>query len=202
MSIAIREVLHFSVLSARPWIGRPAAACAFSMALLPALANAQRIVVRPGWNMFSPEQDVEIGRSVSANAERQLPMLNDTRVDAYLNRLGRRLAEKAQGVRYPYQFKAVNDKAINAFALPGGFLYVNRGLIEAADNEAQLAGVLGHEIGHVALRHGTNQASKAQVAQAPLAILGGVLGSGSVGSVLAAIPRHRPISCRPSRMTA
>jgi len=185
MSIAIREVLRFSVRRARRWIGRPAAACALSMALLPALANAQRTVVKPGWNMFSPEQDVEIGRSVSANAERQLPMLNDARVDAYLNRLGRRLAEKAQGVRYPYQFKAVNDKAINAFALPGGFLYVNRGLIEAADNEAQLAGVLGHEIGHVALRHGTNQASKAQVAQAPLAILGGVLGSGSVGSVLA-----------------
>ena len=82
MSIAIREVLHFSVLSARPWIGR-AAACALSMVLLPALANAQRTVVKPGWNMFSPEQDVEIGRSVSANAERQLPMLNDARVDAY-----------------------------------------------------------------------------------------------------------------------
>jgi beta-barrel assembly-enhancing protease len=184
MSIAIREVLHFSALSARPWIGR-AAACALSMVLLPALANAQRTVVKPGWNMFSPKQDVEIGRSVSANAERQLPMLNDARVDAYLNRLGRRLAEKAQGVRYPFQFKAVNDKAINAFALPGGFLYVNRDLIEAADNEAQLAGVLGHEIGHVALRHGTNQASKTQVAQAPLTILGGVLGSGSLGSVLA-----------------
>ena len=185
MSIAIREVLHFSVLSAQPWIGRQTATCALSMALLPALVSAQRTVVKPGWNMFSPEQDVEIGRSVSANAERQLPMLNDARLDAYLNRLGRRLAEKAQGVRYQYQFKAVNDKAINAFALPGGFLYVNRGLIEAADNEAQLAGVLGHEIGHVALRHGTNQASKAQVAQAPLTILGGVLGSGSVGSVLA-----------------
>src|SRR5262249_31347347 len=78
----------------------------------------------------------------------------------------------------------VNDKAINAFALPGGFVYVNRGAIEAADNEAQIAGVMAHEIGHVVLRHGTNQASKAYVAQAPLAILGGALGSRSIGGVL------------------
>ena len=81
----------------------------------------------------------------------------------------------------------MNEKAINAFALPGGFLYVNRGLIAAADSEAQLADVLGHEIGHVALRHGTNQTSKAQIAQAPPAILAGVLGSESVGSVLAQV---------------
>ncbi len=126
--------------------------------LVPAVL-AERTQLKPGWNIFSAQQDVEIGREVSKDAERQLPILNDRRVDSYLNKLGQRLAAKAPGERYPYQFKAVNDSSINAFALPGGFLYVNRGVIEAADNEAQLAGVMGHEIGHVALRHGTNQAS-------------------------------------------
>ena len=90
----------------------------------------------------------------------------------------------APGEKYPYQFKIVNDTAINAFALPGGFVYVNRGAIEAADNEAQIAGVMAHEIGHVVMRHGTNQVSKAYLAQAPLAVLGGALGNNSIGSVL------------------
>ncbi len=151
------------------------------------LAFAQRTRIKPGWNLFSPQQDVEVGRQVAQDAERQLPMLNDRKVDDYLNRLGRRLAQKAPGEKYPYQFKGVNDPSINAFALPGGFLYVNRGTIEAADDEAQLAGVIGHEIAHVALRHGTNQASKAYAAQAPLALLGGILGSNSIGGVLAQV---------------
>lgn len=151
------------------------------------LAFAERTRLKPGWNLFSPQQDVEVGRQVAQDAERQLPMMNDRKVDDYLNRLGRRLAQKAPGEKYPYQFKGVNDPSINAFALPGGFLFVNRGTIEAADNEAQLAGVIGHEIGHVALRHGTNQASKAYAAQAPLALLGGILGSNSIGGVLAQV---------------
>ena len=112
-------------------------------------------------------------------------MLNDSRVDSYLNNLGQRLAAHAPGEKYPYAFQTVNDRGINAFALPGGHVYINRGVIEAADNEAQLAGVMAHEISHVALRHGTNQASKASVAQMPLAILGGLLGSNSTGAALA-----------------
>ncbi len=150
-------------------------------------AFAQRTPLKPGWNLFSPQQDVELGKQVSADAEKTLSMLNNSRVDDYLNRLGKKLAAGAPGEKYPYQFKCVNDASINAFALPGGFLYVNRGTIEAADNEAELAGVIGHEIGHVVLRHGTNQASKQYVAQAPLAILGGILGSKSFGAVLAQI---------------
>jgi len=148
-------------------------------------AAAGRTVLKPGWNMFSAQQDVEVGQQVSRDAERQLPMLNDSRVDSYLNKLGQRLTAQAPGTKFPYTFKAVNDKAINAFALPGGPIYVNRGVIEAADNEAQLAGVLAHEASHVALRHGTNQASKASAAQMPLAILGGMLGSDSTGAILA-----------------
>ena len=136
--------------------------------------------------MFSPQQDVEMGQQVSRDAEQQVQMLNDTRVDNYLNNLGRTLARHTPGEQYAYQYKCVNDRAINAFALPGGFVYINRGVIEAADNEAQLAGVMAHETSHVALRHGTNQASKAYVAQVPLAILGGVMGNkNSMAAILA-----------------
>jgi hypothetical protein len=157
---------------------------ALALLLAPA-AKADRTPLKPGWNFFSPAQDVQIGRQASSDAERQLPMLNDPRVDNYLNALGRRLGAKAPGEPFPYQYKAVNDRAINAFALPGGFIYINRGVIEAADNEAQLAGVMAHETSHVALRHGTNQATKAYATQGLLGILGGAVGGGSVGAIAA-----------------
>ena len=156
---------------------------AASLVLAP-WARAERTHLKPGWNVFSAQQDVELGRQVSKDAERKVPMLNDSKVDAYLNGLGRRLAAHAPGERFPYQYKCVNDRAINAFALPGGFVYINRGVIEAADNEAQLAGVMAHETAHVSLRHGTNQATKAYATQLPLAVLGGMLGSGSMGAIL------------------
>lgn len=151
------------------------------------VAQAQRTRFKPGWNLFSPAQEVEMGRQVAQDAERQLDIVNDPRIENYLNTLGRRLAAKAPGEKYPYQFKLVNDRAINAFSLPGGFVYVNRGVIENADNETQLAGVMAHEISHAALRHGTNQASKAYIAQVPLALLGGMMGSNSIGAVLTQI---------------
>src|SRR4029077_1521178 len=89
--------------------------------------------------------------------------------------IGARLAAVIPGAKFPYQFKVVNASDINAFALPGGFMYLNRGLIEAAKNEGQLAGVVAHEMSHVALRHGTNQASKAYLGQTGLGILGGLV---------------------------
>jgi beta-barrel assembly-enhancing protease len=153
--------------------------------LMAPLAWADRTPLKPGWNLFSPQQDAQIGQQVSRDAEKKVPMLNDARVDSYLNNLGRRLAAHAPGYRFPFQYKAVNSGEINAFALPGGYIYINRGVIEAADNEAQLAGVMAHETSHVALRHGTNQASKAYAWQVPLGVLGGALGSNSVGAVLA-----------------
>jgi hypothetical protein len=148
---------------------------------------ADRTQLKPGWNLFSTQQDIEMGQQVAREAESQLQILNDRRATAYLNTLGKQLASRApNGQQYPWQFKIVNDKSINAFALPGGFVYVNRGTFEAATTEGQLAGVVAHEISHVVLRHGTNQVSKAYIAQAPLSILGGVLGgSNSLGSVLA-----------------
>lgn len=134
---------------------------------------------QPGFNLFSVRQDVEIGRQAAAEVESQLPLLNDASVNRYLNRLIQRLAAQAPGADYPYQIKAVNAEEINAFALPGGPMYVNRGLILAARSEAELAGVLAHELSHVALRHGTKQASKASLGQAGLGILGGLLGKES-----------------------
>ena len=131
--------------------------------------------IKPGFNLFSTKQDIEIGRQSAVEIDRQLPILHEPVVEAHVNAIGKRLAGFIPGERYPYQFKIVNASDINAFALPGGYLYLNRGLIEAAKNEGQLVGVMAHEMAHVAMRHGTNQASKAYMGQAGLGILGGLL---------------------------
>lgn len=132
--------------------------------------------IKPGFNLFSAQQDQEIGKQSATAAEKQLPILRDTSIEAYVDKIGARLAAVAPGEHFDYQFKVVNASDINAFALPGGYMYVNRGLIEAAQNEGQLAGVMAHEMAHVALRHGTSQASKAYIAQAGLGLLGGLVG--------------------------
>jgi predicted Zn-dependent protease len=104
-----------------------------------------------------------------------------------VTQIGQRLAAVAPGPKYPYQFKVVNVSDVNAFALPGGFMYINRGLIETTRSEGELAGVMAHEMAHVALRHGTNQASKAYLAQAGLGVLGGFLGQSTTGQIIGAI---------------
>jgi hypothetical protein len=149
-------------------------------------ALAQRTPLKPGWNMFTPQQDIEVGKKAALDAQKQLPLCNLPGVDAYLTQLGLRLVAKLPtgGVAYPFEFHCVNDKAINAFALPGGYVFVNRGAIEAADNEAQLAGVMAHELSHVALRHGTNQATKAEAAQGVLGIASGIFGGSTGGALL------------------
>ena len=127
-------------------------------------------------NLFSVEQDVQAGRQAAAQVERQMPILRDAQATAYVNAIVRRLAAHAPGPEFRYQAKVVNSRDINAFALPGGYVYVNRGLIAAVRSEAELAGVLAHEIAHVAERHGTEQATKAYGAQAAIPILGQILG--------------------------
>jgi hypothetical protein len=151
--------------------------------LMSPLAGADRTRLKPGWNIFSTEQDVEMGKKLSVAAETQLPMLDDLRVNGYLNRLGRKLAEFAPGTKYPYEFHCVNSKQVNSFALPGGQVYIYRGVIEEADDEAQLAGVMAHEISHVVLRHGTNQATRQEMSTGLFGILGGVVGGGSVSTI-------------------
>jgi hypothetical protein len=105
-----------------------------------------------------------------------MPVVRDAQLNNYVQQIGRKLASTPEADKYPYTFKVINDPSINAFALPGGPTFVHTGLIKAADNEAQLAGVMAHEIAHVALRHGTHQASKANAVQLPAMILGGILG--------------------------
>jgi predicted Zn-dependent protease len=145
---------------------------------------------QPGFNLFSPQQDIEMGRQSAQQIMAETPMLDDSQIEGYVRQLGAKLAAKAAGERFPYQFRVVATREINAFALPGGFLFVNAGTIAAARNEGELAGVLAHEIAHAALRHGTTQASKAQIAQMGLGILGSIAGSGDnpdIGRAVSAI---------------
>ena len=137
---------------------------------------------KPGFNVFSADQEVQLGQQAAADAERQLPMLNDRSVTSYVNTIVSRLARVAPHRDYPYRAKVVNSSDINAFALPGGFIYVHRGLIQAARTEGELAGVLAHEMAHVALRHGTAQVSKAYAAQLGVGALGQILGGGRQNS--------------------
>jgi beta-barrel assembly-enhancing protease len=156
-----------------------------AVALTAGVAEGQT-KINPGWNLFSAQQDVEIGQQSAMAAEQQLPILNDRAIEQYVNSIGQKLAANAGGPQFQYRFRVVNASDINAFALPGGYIYLNRGIIENAKNEGEIAGVLAHEIAHSALRHGTHQASKAYAAQAGLQILGGLLG-GKVGQNTAQI---------------
>ncbi|HWQ56868.1 MAG TPA: M48 family metalloprotease [Bryobacteraceae bacterium] len=149
-----------------------------------ALAQQPR-ELKPGWNLFSKEQDVQLGKEAAAEIEKQVRVVNDAQLNSYVRRIGERLASTPEAGGFPYSFKVVGDQSLNAFALPGGPTYVHTGLIAAAENEAQLAGVMAHEISHVALRHGTNQASKANLVQLPAVLAGAVLGQngGMLGSL-------------------
>jgi Zn-dependent protease with chaperone function len=157
---------------------------ATAMLLAAPLVLADRTQVKPGWNIFTTDQDVEIGQKLAAQTESKMPMLGDKRVEDYLNALGRRIARHAPGVKFPYEFHVVNSQQVNSFALPGGEVFIYRGVIEEAGDEAQLAGVVAHEISHVALRHGTNQATKSEMSTGILGILGSMVGGGSVGMVV------------------
>ena len=136
---------------------------------------------------------MKAGREAAREVEQQLPILRDDGVDDYVERVGQRLAQASRRVpasEFRYTFDVVNVSDLNAFALPGGPMYINRGMLQAAKNEGEVAGVLAHEISHVALRHGTAQAGKATpyqvgsiLGQIAGAILGGVAGQAiSLGS--------------------
>jgi len=163
---------------------------AATMAPIAPVVEAQVTIKRSpsGFNLFSVQQDIDLGRQSAMEVEKQLLMLNDSRVDRFLSGIIARLSANAPGAKYPYTIEAVNSKEINAFALPGGPMYVNRGLITASRTEAELAGVLAHEMSHVILRHGTEQASKAYLGQAGLSLLGGLLGkSGTPAQIINAV---------------
>lgn len=169
-----------------PFIAAVALVVALGCATKRIAQNPQtgRVQVLESNNQYTPEQEVQLGRQAAAEAMKQLPMLQDgDPVTQYVKQLGERLVAKAPGYKYPYEFHVVNQKEINAFALPGGPVFVNLGTIQAADSEGELAGVMAHEISHIVLRHATSNASKEQLAQIPLAILGAVLGNGTGGQL-------------------
>ncbi len=129
-------------------------------------------------NFFSLEKEIQMGRQLAAEIERQVKLVEDPTINEYVNRVGQNLVRNSDA-KVPFTIKVVESDEINAFALPGGFFYVNSGLILAADDESELAAVMSHEIAHVAARHGTRQASKAELinfASIPLIFMGGVGG--------------------------
>jgi hypothetical protein len=157
------------------------------VATAPALDSQTKI--KADKNSYTLEQDVQLGQEAAAQVRKELPLLNDERVDAWVDKIGKRLASaippEFNHPQFRYTFEVVNQKEINAFALPGGPMFLNRGMIEVAKSEAEVAGVMAHEMSHVALRHGTAQATKAQKFQIG-AILGQIAGA-AVGGTLGGI---------------
>ena len=167
---------------------RALAAVAVAAAL--SVSSTAQTKVTPPPNKYSPAQDVQLGQEAAAEARKQLPMLNDDRVDDYVEDIGQRLAAaipaEFQHREFRYTFDVINQKEINAFALPGGPMFLNRGMIEASRSEGEMASVMAHELSHVALRHGTANASKQQtgaILGTVGQIVGGILG-GAVGNVI------------------
>jgi len=152
----------------------------FMLMLTAATLAAQSKKLRPGFNLFSKEQDVQLGKESAAEVEKKMKVVDNPELQAYIGTVGKKLTSSADAGEFPYSFKVVVDKSINAFALPGGPMYIHTGLLAAADNESQMAGVMAHEVSHVALRHGTNQASKQQMLQLPAMLAGQATGSGGL----------------------
>src|SRR5258705_12749844 len=133
--------------------------------------------VGKGVNLFSLEREISLGKGLAQEVERSSKLIDDPVVTEYVNRVGQNLVRNSDA-KVPFTIKVVDSDEINAFALPGGFFYVNSGLITSADEEAELAGVMAHEIAHVAARHGTEQYTKGTIANyatLPLIVLGGGL---------------------------
>jgi hypothetical protein len=146
---------------------------------------AGQTVIKLPKNKYTPKQDVELGREAAAEVRKQYPIIKDEKISAYLTTLGDRLvaaspAELKEPV-YEYSFTPVNLKEINAFALPGGPMFVNRGMFDAAASEGEVAGVMAHELSHVLLRHGTANATKAQNPWLQLGKVAGAVGGAVVG---------------------
>ncbi|HEY9432467.1 MAG TPA: M48 family metallopeptidase [Blastocatellia bacterium] len=143
----------------------------------PALIG-KRDINKGSIQFYSIEREVAIGRQLAAEVDRSSKIINDPLVSEYVNRIAQNVVLHSDS-KVPFTIKVIDSQEVNAFALPGGFLYVNRGLLEAADNEAEVAGVVAHEIAHVAARHGMEQASKGELfnyLSIPLIFLGGIGG--------------------------
>ena len=161
-------------------------ACVLTLTLS---TGAQTKITAPK-NNYSPADDVKLGREAAGEVVKELPLLNDQRLEDYVETVGKTLAAaippEFQHPEFRYTFDMVNQKEINAFALPGGPMFLNRGMIEAAKSEGEVAGVMAHELSHVALRHGTAQATKGQKFQigSVLGQIAGAIVGGTAGSII------------------
>src|SRR5438477_1407938 len=136
--------------------------------------------VGKGINFYSIEKEIAIGKQLAQDVERQAKLINDPIISEYVNRIGQNLVRNSDA-KVPFTIKVIDSEEVNAFALPGGFFFVNSGLILKAECEAELAGVMAHEIAHVAARHGTRQATRGEIANLatiPMIFLGGWTGYG------------------------
>jgi Zn-dependent protease with chaperone function len=170
--------------------GAAIAVCAMTAWLSSAVLSGQTVITAPP-NRYTPQQDVQLGLEASRQVQQQLPIMRDDAITSYVQDIGQRLvASIPPDLRHPefqYTFQVVNVREINAFALPGGPMFINRGMIEKAHNEGEIAGVMAHELSHVALRHGTAQATKAtkyEVGEVIGSVVGAIIG-GRVGNVVA-----------------
>jgi predicted Zn-dependent protease len=146
--------------------------------------------VGKGINFYSIEKEIAMGKQMAEEVERESKLIDDPVVTEYVNRIGQNLVRNSDA-KVPFTIKVVDSDEVNAFALPGGFFFVNSGLILKADNEAELAGVMAHEIAHVAARHGTRQATKGQLVNygtIPLIFMGGWTGYAIRQAASVAIP--------------
>jgi predicted Zn-dependent protease len=128
-------------------------------------------------SLVSVNDEIAIGKQANAQIRKEMPELRDSATLAYVQSIGRRLVAHAAGPKYPYSFSVVNYREINAFALPGGPVWIHRGVLQAAANESQLAGVMAHEIAHISERHAAGQLTKAMMANWGLGVLGALLGN-------------------------
>ena len=146
------------------------------------VAGAQGAIKRTpsGFNLFTAQQDLEIGRQSAAEIERQLPLVTTARTNQYLGSIVALLAPQVPGMAYPFQVRAINSAEVNLLALPGGQIFVSRGLLSLTRSEAEVAGVLAHAMAHIALRHGTARASRAYLSKAGLSALGALGGSNPI----------------------
>lgn len=146
--------------------------------------------VSKGVNLYSLEKEIALGRQLAREVERQAKLIDEPVIAEYINRLGQNLVRNSDA-KVPFTIKVVDNDEVNAFALPGGYFFVNSGLVRLAENEAELAGVMAHEIAHVTARHGTRQASRAQItnwASIPLIFIGGGIGYGARQAASLALP--------------
>src|SRR6201993_2779274 len=146
--------------------------------------------VGSGINFYSLEKEIALGKQLAQEVERQAKIIDDPIIAEYVNRVGQNIVRNSDA-KVPFTIKVLDSEEVNAFALPGGFMFVNTGLILKAESEAELAGVMAHEIAHVAARHGTRQATRGQLinyGSIPLIFLGGWAGYAVRQAMAIAVP--------------